>query len=227
VTAADSGILLVVFTDGRADYLDRTLRSFREKVSGPFARMFIFDDSNDETYTAWVAEHFPDFAVLPNLARLGFGGTIARAWKLLASSPERYVFHLEDDFTFNRSVNLGAMIDCLDSSADLAQMALVRQAWNDDERLHGGVIEAAKARGIEFTPVAYHGHRWLEHRGWFTTNPSLYPTALCQRGWPLEAESEGKFGLRLLEDPALRFGFWGDGEPWCTHIGDERAGTGY
>jgi Glycosyl transferase family 2 len=220
VTAVDSGILLVVFTDGRADYLHRTLTSFREKVTGPFARMFIFDDSNDETYTNWVAEHFPDFAVLPNVRRLGFAGTIARAWDLLAYSPERYLFHLEDDFTFNRHVALGAMIDCLDSSPDLAQMALIRQAWNDDERQHGGVIEAAKARGVQFTPVSYQAHRWLEHRGWF-------PTALCRRGWPLEPESEGKFGLRLLEDPALRFGFWGDGEPWVTHIGGERAGTGY
>ena len=81
----------------------------------------------------------------------------------------------------------------------------------------------------DFVEVGVPNVRWLEHRRFFTTNPSLYRRSLCWTGWPDTDHSEGAFTTQLLEDPELRFAYWGSrnsGE-WCEHIGHERAGTGY
>lgn len=71
-------------------------------------------------------------------------------------------------------------------------------------------------------------HHWLEHRLFFTTNPSLYRRSLADRRWPDAPDSERKFTDQLRAD-GRSFAFWGarhDGT-WVTHIGDQRVGTGY
>lgn len=219
-------VAVAVFTDGRVECITATMRSFAEQVTGTFGRRIVFDDSGDRTYTQWLADQWPDWAVIDG-PRHGFCGNIARAWALLGAGPERWVFHLEDDFTFNRPVDVDRMAAVLAALPDLVQMALVRNPVNDAELAAGGVIEAARARGVTFQHRSYLGCWWLEHRGFFTTNPSVYSTGLCRQGWPVERECEGKFGLRVLEDPAARFAYWGEGDPWVEHIGHERVGTGY
>jgi hypothetical protein len=224
---APPGIVVAVFTDGRVDCISKTLTSFDALVTGPITRRLIFDDSGDPTYAQWLGERYPDWAIISAGRRRGFGGTIANAWPMMAGMPERYVCHLEDDFTFRRPVDLSRLAAVLDALPDLVQLSLMRQPWNDQERQAGSVVDALLARGLSFRPCSLYGARWLEHRGYFTTNPSLYPTKLCRLGWPDGDQSEGRFTARLLEDPALRFGIWGSGDPWVEHIGAERVGTGY
>jgi hypothetical protein len=219
-------IVLLVMTDGRDDCLQQTLASFEEMVTGPITRRIIHDDSGDTAYRAWLTETFaPDLGIVGG-RRVGFGAAIDRAWRLVAHCPERFVFHLEDDFTFERPVDLGDMAAALDLYPYVAQLALRRQPWNDDERAAGGVVEQHPA---DYEDADLGGHPVLLHRRCFTTNPSLYRTALCRSGWPLGADSEGHFTHRLLADPDVRFGFWGarDSGEWCRHIGDQRAGVGY
>jgi len=233
-------ITLLVMTDGRRDCITRTLASFAEMVTGPVTRRIIHDDSADHGYGAWLSTTYPGYEVVSSGRRRGFGGAIAFAWRYLtAGSPDdadldRMVFHLEDDFVFRRSVELADLAAVLDTRPGLAQLALRRQPWNEAERAAGGIVEQ--------NPQAYEEHAdfdgrvWLEHRQFFTTNPSLYRSSLCERGWPDGRESEGHFGLGLLATgtpeaaPAdVRFGFWGsrDSGEWVEHIGAQRAGSGY
>ena len=223
-------IVLLVLTDGRRTCIERTLASAADKLHGPITRRVIHDDSADPAYRRWLLEEFPTFEVVSTGTRSGFGGAIRSAWSYLAETAEyddaRYVFHLEDDFTFNQPVYLHRLAAVLELNPHLVQLALRRQPWNAAERAAGGVVEQH--------PEAYEEHhlgllKWLEHRLHFTTNPSLYRRSLTWHGWPEGAHSEGRFGLKLLEDPDLRFGYWGgrDSGEWVHHIGDVRAGSGY
>lgn len=224
-------IVLLVMTDGRAECLERTIDSARLNLRGPITRAVMHDDSADADFAAWLDDRYPEFEHVHTGHRSGFGGAIRSAWHFLMRTAEadacRYVFHLEDDFTFRRPVDLSLLSAVLGARPSLAQLALRRQPWNEDERAAGGIVEQH--------PEAYEEHRhgdleWLEHRLFFTTNPSLYRRSLTWRGWPDGAHSEGRFGWELFQDdPEARAGFWGalDSGEWVEHIGTTRAGTGY
>lgn len=224
-------VALLVMTDGRGELLERTLASAATNLVGPISRAVIHDDSADPHYRAWLLRTFPSFEVYSTGQRSGFGGAIRSAWRYLAATADqdtaRFVFHLEDDFTFNKPVPLTRLAYVLDRRPALVQLALRRQPWNDTERAAGGIVEC---NPDAYTEEHLGGLTWLEHRLFFTTNPSLYRRSLTWRGWPEGAHSEGRFGLGIVnEDPDARFGYWGarDSGEWVTHVGDVRAGTGY
>lgn len=221
-------IALLVMTDGRPELIDRTIASAMAELRGPITERWIHDDSGSGAHRRKLEQDYPTFQVIHGGSRLGFGGAIANAWTILRRHTRaRFVFHLEDDFTFRRPVDLLAMAEVLEVRRHLVQLALRRQPWNDQERLAGGIVE--------MHPTDWQDHRigewqWLESQRNFTTNPSLYPAALMARGWPEERHSEGIFGIRLLaEHPDARFGYWGarDSGEWVEHIGTARAGIGY
>ena len=235
MSAADMRIAVLVMTDGRDEYLLPSVRSAMANLSGPITEWWMYDDTGDNVYRDGLARRYPTFRHVHAGPRRGFGGAIAAAWTHLATaSTVDYVFHLEADFTFNRPVDLAALAAVMQARPQLAQMALVRQSWNDEERAAGGLIARY--------PEAFHpagddtGRLWLEHRLFWTTNPSLYRRGVCSLGWPDRAQSEGHFTLQLLQNGLgdvpggeLRFGYWGRSEdgPWVEHIGVERAGHGY
>lgn len=230
-----TSIAVIVFTDGRTGLLDQTLRSFFTNVQIPASwgeRLFIFDDSADPKVHDHIRRNYPEFHLVPALERQGFAGTIHHAWHLLRFEYRfmeniDYVFHLEDDFVFNRQVRVAEMAHVLQSNGSLAQVALVRQPWNDVERAAGGLLQA---RPDTFTQRRTEsGVAYLEHDAFFTTNPCLYPGVLPHMvQWPLGADSEGRFGI-TMRNAGAKFAFLGelDQEPAVTHIGAERNGTGY
>lgn len=229
-------IALLVMTDGRDEELARAIESASVSLEGPIIRRFVHDDTGDEAHRAWVDLRWSFIDQIGAGARRGFGGAIAYAWSVLAVREDiDFVFHLEDDFVFNHPVDLAAMAAVLAENPQLAQLALRRQAWNAAEAAAGGIVEQHPGDYAEMGDLA--GHRWLEHRRFFTTNPCLYRRELCSAGWPARAQSEGHFGIGLLRDglpwgvpgESVRFGFWGarDSGEAVEHIGHQRIGTGY
>lgn len=195
-------VALLVITDGRG-YLDRTIESARECLPD-FGYEIVVDDS----------EH-----------RLGFGGAIREGWRRVLETDATHCFHLEDDFLFNHPVPLDRMLAVLRSHPHLVQMALLRQPWNERETQAGGIVQMDPHL---YRQVEKGNDRWLEHARNVTTNPSLWPRWVLERGWPAGNQSEGRFGLLLFaEDPSYRAAYWGHGEEWCRHVGDVRAGRGY
>jgi glycosyltransferase involved in cell wall biosynthesis len=223
-------IACIVFTDGRTNLLRRTLASFETQVSGQIVERWIYDDSGDRRVREAIARNHPEFSLInhPSGERQGFAGAIRTAWDALRSeSIADYVFHLEDDFTFNRPVNLDDFENILTKRPNLAQIALLRQAWNPDEIEAGGLIEMRPDEYV--THLDGDGRCWLEHDLFFTTNPSLYRRSLIEMfDWPAGPESEGRFGLELRKH-GFRFAYWGskDDEPAVHHIGSHRAGSLY
>ncbi|WP_373067550.1 glycosyltransferase [Gemmatimonas sp.] len=221
-------IALLVITDGREEYLRRTVASAEANLlpSEEIAERWMFDDTGDDDYRADLANEFPRFRVFGCGGRRGFGGAIRAAWaSLRLHSKAEYVFHLECDFTFNRAVNLDDMQDLLGIRPNLAQVALRRQPWNDEEHRAGGIVEQHPE---SYEETRFFNLAWLEHSRFFTTNPCMYRRELMSLRWPEGAQSEGMFGL-ALKASGMNFAYLGarDSSPWVHHIGDERVGSGY
>lgn len=217
-------ITLLAMTDGRDDLLEKTLESSYTHLKGPISHRVIHTD-NGLVHRSQLARRYPNFHVIGG-RRLGFGGAINRAWSYILTRRNNYVFHLEDDFLFNRDIELGAMVSILHAEPNLHQLCLRRQPWNEQERQAGGIIEVWPDSYVD---CRRNGHEWLEHRLFFSTNPSLYRKSLCERGWPIGPRSEASFSQNLFKDPKAVCGFWGSrhsGE-WVHHIGLERVGKTY
>lgn len=230
-------VLVLVMADGRADYLERSMASLGEMLVGvDRAARLIHDDSGDRAHGRWLRRTWPDWSVVSTGARSGFAGAIRSAWRLIGREygDVTHVFHAEQDFTYRHRIDVPAMCALLDRHPHLAQVALMRQPWNETERAAGSVWSTRPAGS--WTQREDERCEWVEHRHWWTTNPCVYRRSLLSVGWPEGAESEGRFGLRLFADgtpevdgPDVRSAFWGrvDDDPWVTHVGYERVGVGY
>lgn len=199
-------VCLLLIDDGREDYLERSLASLDLSVF-------------DERVTILDPEH-----------KLGFAGAIQAGWDEVLTTDCEFVFHVESDFTFNSPPPLHRM-EALARWGWVTQVALKRQPWSPEEVAAGGYVAMDADAFEEWTLTFDDGrYRYLAHRKFWTTNPCLYRSSLCERGWPQESESEGKFGIRLFaEDPNYRSVIWGGkfDPPAVEHIGETRAGVGY
>jgi len=160
---------------------------------------------------------------------LGFAGAIQQGWNEILATDAELIFHLEDDFVFNGIVPLGDMAELV-SDEHIAQVALKRQPWNEQEKRAGGIVELdpdSFQEGRRYWQSC--PRKYTAHRKFFTTNPSLYRRDIAERGWPQEDRSEGKFSIELFKDPHVVSTFWGGkfDAPLVTHIGDDRQGRGY
>lgn len=198
-------LCLLRIGDGRDEYHERSWASAQNFLPG-WDHIVTVDDRNHE---------------------LGFAGAIQQGWDEVLDTGADYVFHLELDFEFLDVVPIAQMIGLLETRPYLVQVALKRQAVNPQEKEAGGIVEF---RPDQFHQRHYAGYVWTEQRLFFTTNPSVYPVALCAQRWPQQEFSEGVFTHRLFDhDPLARSAFWGAkfDPPAVMHIGDERKGTGY
>jgi hypothetical protein len=236
-------VALLVITDGRFEYIRDTINSFNDQVSGPVTERWLYDDSGAANHRRWLSDAFPDFRLIWHReGRQGFGGAIRAAWeRLRADSTAEHIFHLEDDFTFDQPIDLGAMAGVLHMNPHIVQVALRRQPWNDAEREAGGVVELHPDAFVDRNVWGLHFTSWgaedprlhpiLEHTLFWTTNPSLYRRSLIQtEGWPTGSRSEGRFTANIrARHPGWRFAYWGarDSGEWVFHTGNERAGVGY
>jgi hypothetical protein len=196
-------VCLLAISDGRHEYHHQAFRSALQHLPRFDHHVFIDDPSHE----------------------LGFTGAVIEGWRQVLETDADFVWHFEADFTFDRPIPIADMVGVLTARPYLTQMALLRQPWNDEERAAGSIYNLIAA---QLTAVTDGNHRWLEHRRPNTTNPSLWPRWVLERGWPNVPHSEGIFGGELMRsDDTYRAAYWGQGEEWCEHIGAIRAGRGY
>lgn len=219
---------LVIITNGRREWIERTVASL-EKHVGPFDARLICDDSGDSGYGDWLRQTFPDFTIDAH-RHMGHGRAVRHALGAAVRLPVEWVFFCEDDMEFERDVDLRAIANVLRDRPHISQMVIKRQAWFVPE------LEAGPTVIDRFDPASFtdhddgNGHAWLEHRLFYSLNPHLVRrTFLRRHHWQGIPNSEHHFSRRLFRDKALAAGMWGkrtDG-PWVQHIGLERTGTGY
>lgn len=228
---ADETVTLVVHSGGplerweaRSAYLRKSLASLAKHVNGPIVQRVLYSD--------WPAEVRPELDAIAQKHGLyvvgggnkGYTESRRALWSYLSRrAVGSYVFATEDDFLYERDVDLAPMIRALDADRSLLQVALLRDPYPSEVE-RGGILGWP---ADQFTPAGKNGDSRLEHRLFFTANPSLFRRELTEREWPGGTSSERRYGDYLLRDTRARFALWGSGEAWTTHIGKVRAGDVY
>lgn len=212
---------LLVITNGRQEYIKQTIISLKEHFDiDRFAYKIIVDDSGDINYSTWLTDTYPDFDIQSHEINKGLSGSINTGWKSLEGKVD-YIFHLEEDFTFNVDIPVDQMLLILLSNPDLSQIALLRQPWNESESAAGGIVEQNHSL---YSDKKTAGLNWLEHSNLFTLNPCMYSKNIISNGWP-DGGGEREFSDILLSN-GKKFGFFGKrgATPLVHHIGAHRAG---
>lgn len=218
---ADDQIVVVIVTNGARDTLAKTVHSAEQMLQGPIGRRVICDGSKGTH--GRIAQAHPDWNVVDTGQDPGYGLAMRRAYEVELGSGQPWIVHLEDDFTFNQPVDLVAMQNLMRANPHMAQLALLRQPWYENEIAAGGIFQANPERFTQHDG-------WVGHRAFWTSNPHLTRRSfLARHQWPTRQWSEGRFGREVLKDRQLELGFLGtlDDPPRVTHIGVERAGRGY
>jgi hypothetical protein len=221
---------LALLTHGDAPHLDDTVESFAAMVT-PKPTGLVCHVDGPGRQPPWGALGPWETEVAPR--QEGFCRATRHLWsravRYAVANGDHYVFWLENDFRFDRPVDVRDMQLAL-GVGHYAQISLMRQAVNAAEVEAGGVLEALDEplRGTcRLTQADREPVDWVEHAAYFTTNPSLMTVEwMLRHPWPgATRECEGRYGLMLREQGYL-FAVLGDGTPWVTHLG-ERAGRGY
>ncbi|MCV7174884.1 glycosyltransferase family 2 protein [Mycolicibacterium sphagni] len=186
-------------------YVPTALESLAENVTGVGELVFI-DDSGD----AANARALADYGRVVEVDRRGYTAAMTEACK---EANGEMVFWLEEDFTFNRPVDLDELAAQLEERPYLAQIVLLRQPVYPGELLAGGVIEHCERVGHRFTEV----DGLIEHTAFFSGNPGVWAGAVSQVGWPQTEWSEHTMrhtmmskGYRFALLPGQAVTHWGE-----------------
>lgn len=215
-------IALVLLTTGRRETLVHTIKSAEENLQGPIGRrLIVVSDLSAKSAAETVARDYPGWEV--EAVRGGsYPAAMRGALQRAVGCGQRWVFWLEDDFTFNGPVDLGAMQALMESNPNLAQLALLRQPWYPHEMEAGGLFAAKPG-----TYTQCDGY--VEHQDHWTCNPMLVRRELLAAfEWPKGLGSEKRFGDEVYST-GLSTGILGrlEDPPQVEHIGVDQAGTGY
>jgi hypothetical protein len=227
---ARGSITVIVHTGGsaenwpqRREYLEQSLASLAANVNGPIVQRVVYDCWGSPAIRAELealAESHGFYVAGPD-GPVDFTGSMRAMWTYLGRRAKgEYIFQAEDDFVYERPVDLDQMIAVLREQPHLVQIALLRDACYADERETGGILGWP-------LPAFTFRDGWFEHRQFWTNNPSLFRKSMTDRPWPIGRHSETLFGRAVLADPKARAAFWGAGENWIRHVGEVRAGSGY
>lgn len=163
---------------------------------------------------------------------LGFCGAIRYGWDRIRESekPFDYVFHLEEDWSFERVFSVAHMARVLDTEPQVCQVALRRGAEPGEtpviDAWPGSFVD--RTTGLLGNGQPARVQEWLEHCLFWTTNPSLYRRELVDDfEWPEPPGCEAAF-TDTLRVAGKSFAYWGDRHdaPWITHTG-RRTGHSY
>lgn len=221
---------MTVLTDGRKEYLSRTLPTWIEAYGDTIPHKIIIDDSGNTGYRHWLTETFPDFLVVAvGKDRCGYADAMRKVFEVVREFNQPYNLHVEDDFILHRPPVLSDVVSVLDTFPSVSQMSFMRQPWYANEKQYGGVIEALEADGVRvFNQKITNGKYWVRHNAFWTANPNVFPQWLAHREWPDAPWCEMHFSKSLKRDKKGS-GIWGNrNDLVCVeHIGEERNGTNY
>jgi hypothetical protein len=214
---------VIIINDGRNDYLAKSLKSFSENVvfpEGSEVTKILIDDwplERDEKEIKRLAKKYGVKTVILNDTNLGVNQTVRKIWSEIPKDID-YVWHQENDFIFLEKVNIQELMKVLESPI-IVQCALVRQAWFEDEKQCGTLMNTRPER---WKDANVSGTDIVVHRDHFTFNPSLYKSK-----WLVYIEPFGEYALKdyyLSKNPGLYFSYYGKREDSnrILHIGEKK-----
>lgn len=195
---------ILIFNDGRNDYLERTLKSLFENVQFNDNYKILIDDvpeNRDTEFLEWITAQYGIDSLVLNDENLGVFGSVQKAWGLI---PEdcTHVWHQENDFTFNEKIDFDSMLK-LSNHKRVFQVALLRQNWFAFEKKAESIFKAYPG----FRDANVSGHDVVLHKNYFTHNPCLYSK---EHAIQCIGYDEYKY-MKVLERI--------DSNGWCAYLG--------
>ena len=226
-------LAIVVTTNGRQDLIEQTWQSasvhlLPQAGIGGFGdpSIIIVDDSGDPVYAAWLDNRLSADLIIHHLTNEGLASAVRDGWNAAAELGADYLFHLEDDFTFDYPAPLGDMALMLRRHPELAEVVLQRQPWNNEEKAQGDIFGEDPRYVAHFEQAGVATFYWrVEQSHIFSLNPCLVPRVIIDLGWPDGAAGEAEMTQRVVQK-GYRMAFWGrKGQQMVTHIGGYRAAS--
>ena len=157
-------VTTVLTSCGRLDLLERTIDSFFKCLDYPVERFILIDDSGDPEVHEQIRKNYSQFDLILNEENIGLIKSIDKAYSKVETP---FIFHLEDDWEFNRSGFMSKSIKILKANPTIMQVWL-----RSDKNPNGHPIEPEVflAEDVEFKLVGTY-----QHSVWhgFTFNPGL------------------------------------------------------
>ena len=144
-------VVLGVIGNGRYEFLKRSTDSLREMVKYPFFKKIMINDTGDPSYSEKLDKEFgQEYLVISHPQNKGLSGSIRTLWEAAQMLDADYIFHVEEDFTFNCEVSINRMIEVLNLAPHLWQVALKRQPVNAEEAEAGGFMQQNRDSYTEY-----------------------------------------------------------------------------
>lgn len=218
-------IVVLVINDGRNDYLEQTLKSFKKNVvMPPEAEVFtlLIDDMpegrNENEIQDIVKKYEINKAIL-NEENLGINAVVQLAWQAISVLKPDYIFHQENDFVYNHTIDVQRMISALECNQRIGQVALRRQPWFEDELKANTLYKDLNY----YRAVNIAGHELVFQKEYFTHNPCIYR---AKHAVQIHGYNEYAYAKYLLKNGIMTFAYMGklDTPPHVTHIGYIKKG---
>lgn len=183
-------VTICVTSCGRLDLLAQTLAAFRTyNLGGTF---LISEDSTNEEVIAKAKVDYPFATILSGTERLGLMGSIDR---LYSAAQTPYIFHLEDDWTFDGPINWDAAIAALDSRTDIANVSV--RAFDEIKQKYRDHSDPANIGGADFAVMRPTAH--AEFFGW-SSNPGLIRKDLYEAYAPFSRLMHDQMSAAIKKD---------------------------
>jgi hypothetical protein len=211
-TAIPDTVTICVTSCGRLDLLADTLGSFRAWNSG--GRYLVSEDSTDEAVIGELRAREPGVTVLSGSERLGLMGSIDRLYSA-ATTP--FIFHLEDDWSFDGPVNWAAATALLEARDDIANIC-VRDFTEIKSKY------SARSTSLSFAGAAFRVMERDAHPDFFgwSSNPGLIRRSLYLQYAPFRRMLHDQMsGLIKKDGRTLAYLLPGV----ARHIGQDRTVT--
>lgn len=183
-------VTVCITSCGRLDLLAETLRTFRAHNRG--GRFIISEDSADAAVVDTLKRTYPEMKVLHGPERLGLMRSIDRLYSAVETD---YIFHLEDDWSFDGPVDWEGAIALIEARDDVANVSV--RAFDEIRSKYRSRSDAGTFQGREITVMRRDAHP--EFFGW-SPNPGLIKRSLYEAYKPFSRLNPDQMSALIKKD---------------------------
>lgn len=187
--AIPDSVTVCITSCGRIDLLKRTLETFQKYNTG--GKYIVSEDSADAAAIETVKALMPYATVLTGEGRTGIMNSIDRLYSVVETP---FIFHLEDDWGFDGSVDWDAALAAMNANGKIANVTV--RVFDEISSKYRRRSKLETYAGREFAHMLPSSHpEWF---GW-SPNPGVFRTAIYQRFKPFKGVTPDRMSAIIKE----------------------------